>query len=157
MRLGLQFSSGLFVLAAFSTIGNAADVTVGTVTAHAGQKTTGFFTVPAGSDSGAEIPVIIINGAKPGPILGLISGSHGTEYGSIVALPKLAQAINPAELSGTLIILPLVNVASFLQKVPHRNPIDNKGMNNYPGKSDGSQSERIVAAVYNQVINNVTT
>lgn len=152
MRLDLQLSSGLFILAAFCTIGKAADVTVGTVTAHAGEKATGFLKVPAGSDAGTDIPVIIIHGAKPGPILGLISGSHGTEYGSIVALPKLAQAMNPGELSGTLVILPLVNVASFLQKVPHRNPIDNRGMNGYPGRSDGTQSERAVSAIYDQVI-----
>ena len=98
------------------------------------------------------MPVIVINGAKAGPVLSLISGSHGTEYGSIVALPKLAQTIDPGELSGTVVILPLVNVASFLQKVPHRNPIDNRGLNNYPGKADGSQSERAVAAIYEQVI-----
>jgi predicted deacylase len=152
MHLDLQLSSGLLVLWSFCMIGKAGDVTVGTVTAHPGETATGFLKVPAGSDAGTDIPVIIINGSKPGPILGLISGSHGTEYGSIVALPKLAHATNPAELSGTVVILPLVNVASFLQKVPHRNSIDNRGMNGYPGKSDGTQSERAVSAIYEQVI-----
>lgn len=152
MRPSLHVSSGLVAILAMGVSARAADVTVGTATAHPGQKVTGFLKIAAGSDAGADLPVIVINGAKPGPVLSLISGSHGTEYGSIVALPQLAQATDPAQLSGTVVILPLVNVASFLQKVPHRNPVDNRGMNNYPGKADGTQSERIVAAIYEQVI-----
>jgi len=133
-------------------IGWSADVTIGSATAHAGQKANGFIRIQAGSDAGTDIPVIVINGSKPGPTLSLISGSHGTEYGSIVALPKLAQLVDAKDISGTVVILPLVNVPSFLEKVPHRNPVDRKGMNNYPGKADGTQSERAVAAVLSQVI-----
>jgi predicted deacylase len=142
----------LLSLVVAPVIGWSADVTIGTATAHAGQKATGFIRVQAGSDAGTDIPVIVINGSKPGPVVSLISGSHGTEYGSIVALPKLAQLIDAKDISGTVIILPLVNVPSFLEKVPHRNPVDRKGMNNYPGKPDGTQSERAVAAIFNQVI-----
>src|SRR5580658_7683958 len=131
----------------------AADVTVGTATAHAGQKVTGFIQVPAGVDAGANIPVIVINGAKPGPKLAIVAGAHGTEYASIIALEKLARAINAADLSGTLIILPLVNLASFAQKVPHLNPVDGKNMNRmYPGKADGTQSERASWAIAKQVV-----
>ena len=45
-----------------------------------------------------------------------------------------------------------MNVASYLQKVVHVNPVDHKGVGGYPGKVDGTQSERIAFAVYNQVI-----
>ena len=131
---------------------NAADVTVGTAAAHPGQKSNGVLRIAAGSDAAADIPVIVINGAKPGPTLSLISGSHGTEYGSIVALPQLAQMLDPNEMSGAVIILPLVNVPSFLEKVPHRNPVDRKGMNSYPGMVDGTQSERVTAGIFTQVI-----
>src|SRR5450755_3306982 len=62
------------------TTASAADVTVGTATAHAGQRATGFIQVPAGVDAATNIPVIIINGSKPGPKLALVAGSHGTEY-----------------------------------------------------------------------------
>jgi len=82
-----------------------------------------------------------------------VAGSHGTEYASIIALEKLAQRIEPAELSGSLTIVPLVNVASFQQKVPHVNPIDGKGMNRlFPGKADGTQTERALWAVGKQVV-----
>ena len=127
---------------------HAADLRVGTATAHSGQRGTGFIEVAAGVDAPAKIPVIVVNGAAAGPKLALVAGSHGTEYASIVALTKLAQSIDPSQVSGALIIVPLVNHTSFLQKVPHLNPIDNKNMNRlYPGKPDGTQTERISWAV----------
>src|ERR1039458_10744756 len=79
---------------------DAADVTVGTATAHPGSRANGYLRVAAGADAAAEIPVIVINGAKPGPTLALVAGAHGTEYASIIALHKLAQLADPAALSG---------------------------------------------------------
>jgi len=94
-----------------------------------------------------------VNGAKPGPVLALASGAHGTEYASIIALEKLIPALSPAELSGTVVILPLVNIPSFEQKVPHVNPIDNKSMNRfYPGKADGTQTERASFLITKEVV-----
>ncbi len=129
-----------------------ADVTVGTATAKTGQRATGFIQIPAGVDAGTNIPVIVINGAKPGPKLVIVAGAHGTEYASIIALEKLGHT-NPADLSGTLIVLPLINLASFAEKVPHVNPVDGKNMNRmYPGKADGTQTERASWAIAHQVI-----
>ena len=130
-----------------------ADVTVGTATAHVGERATGFIQVPGGVDAPTSIPVIIIHGAKAGPKLALAAGSHGTEYASIIALEKLAQSVSPAALSGTLIIVPLINMASFAQKAPHLNPVDGKNMNRmYPGKPDGTQTERALWAIGRQVV-----
>jgi predicted deacylase len=134
-------------------IAAAADFTVGSATAPSGQKATGSIAVPAGVDAATNIPVIVVNGAKPGPVLALVAGSHGTEYASILALQKLAQAADPAVLSGTLIVVPLMNIASFAQKVPHVNPVDGKNMNRfYPGKADGTQTERVSWAIGKQVV-----
>src|SRR5216684_8495871 len=123
-------------------------LTVGTAIAVTGQAVTGFIEVSAGSDVGTNIPVAVIRGPKPGPTLALVAGAHGTEYASIIALEKLIQELDPAEISGTVIVVPLVNIASFEQKVPHLNPVDGKSMNRlYPGKADGTQTERISWAV----------
>ena len=126
---------------------------VGTASAAPGQKATGYLEVPAGVDAATNIPVIVINGAKPGPILALVSGAHGTEYASIIALEKLIPALDPAQLSGTVVLLPLVNIPSFEQKVPHVNPIDNKSMNRfYPGKADGTQTDRVSYLITKEVV-----
>jgi predicted deacylase len=138
-----------------STFGvmSAEQVTVGTAAAAPGQRATGVIAVPAGVDAAMDIPVIVINGANPGPKLALLAGAHGTEYASIIALEKLAETIDPAALSGTLIVVPLLNVASFLEKVPHLNPVDGKNMNRlYPGKADGTQTERALWGITKQVL-----
>ena len=140
-------------LALMVSLCGAADFTVGTATARPGQKATGFIQTPAGVDAATDIPVIVVHGAKPGPALALVAGAHGTEYASVIALERLAQSSDPPALSGTLIIVPLLNVASFLQKVPHLNPIDGKNMNRlYPGKPYGTQTERALWAITKQVL-----
>ena len=126
---------------------------VGTASANLGQKATGTIEVPAGSDAALSIPVAVVHGAKSGPVLALVAGAHGTEYTSIIALEKLIGMLNPSEISGTVIIVPLINIQSFEQKVPHVNPVDKKSMNRfYPGKMDGTQTERASYLITKQVV-----
>ena len=126
---------------------------VGSIVSLPGRTVTGFLDVPAGVDEGTRIPVAIIQGTKPGPVLALVAGSHGTEYASIIALEKLIEELDPAKVAGTVIILPLVNIASFEQKVPHVNPVDHKSMNRfYPGKPDGTQTERASWLITREVV-----
>lgn len=149
-RIVLPIFAGLVALPAHAQQPN---FTVGTATAAPGQKATGFIEVPAGVDAATNIPVVVIHGAKRGPVLALVTGAHGTEYASIIALEKLIPRLDPAEISGSVIILPLVNLASFEQKVPHVNPVDNKSMNRmYPGKADGTQTERASWLITRQVV-----
>src|SRR2546426_397988 len=144
----------LFVLAVVgSGAACAAGNTIGTAPPRPGQKAKGFLKMPAGADAGTEIPVIVVNGAKPGPALALLSGAHGTEYASILALEKLAQSGDFADLAGALMVVPLINVASFREVVPHLNPVDGKNMNRmYPGRAEGTQTERASWAITKQVI-----
>ncbi|MBP1778549.1 MAG: Succinylglutamate desuccinylase/aspartoacylase [candidate division NC10 bacterium] len=80
-------------------------------------------------------------------VLALVAGAHGTEYASVIALERLIGQLDPARLSGTVIIVPLVNLASFGQKVAHVNPIDGKSMNRmYLGTMDGTQTDRCGSA-----------
>src|SRR5439155_533964 len=127
--------------------------TVGTATAAPGQKAYGTIEVPAGVDAALSIPVVVAHGAKPGPVLALVSGAHGTEYASIIALEKVIERIDPAALSGTVIVVPLLNINSFEKKVPHVNPIDNKSMNRfYPGNISGTQTERALFMMTKEVV-----
>ena len=143
----------MLALASLAAAQDRATFTVGSATAARGQKATGVIEVPAGSDAGTSIPVAVFHGAKPGPVLALVSGAHGTEYASIIALEKLIGLLNPAEISGTVIIVPLVNIPSFERKVPHLNPVDGKSMNRmYPGKMDGTQTDRASYLITKQVV-----
>jgi hypothetical protein len=127
--------------------------TVGSATAARGQKTTGVIDVPSGIDTATSIAVAVLHGSRPGPVLALVAGAHGTEYASIIALEKMISLLNPTEISGTVIVVPLVNVQSFERKVPHVNPIDGKSMNRmYPGKMDGTQTDRASYLITKQVV-----
>ncbi len=126
---------------------------VGSATARRGEVAYGELRVPRAQDAAASIPVAVIHGAKPGKVVAFVAGSHGTEYASSVALSRLIAQIDPAKLSGTVIVLPLLNVASFEQMTVHVNPIDGKGMNaNYPGSSSGTQTQRALALVSSAVV-----
>ncbi len=126
---------------------------VGTASAARGQRALGALNVPAGSDPATEIAVAVINGAKPGPALAIVSGLHGTEYASIIAVERLIDAVDPAQLAGTLILVPLANVGSFEQMVPHVNPVDNKSMNRFfPGRANGTQTERASYVMTREVV-----
>ena len=90
---------------------------------------------------------------RPGRCSPSSPGAHGTEYSSILAVEKLIQVLDPAQISGTVILVPLVNVASFEQKIAHVNPVDNKSMNRfYPGKADGTQTERASFLMTKEVV-----
>src|SRR5262245_50088080 len=145
----------LLVIAAPLTVAQdtRATFSVGSATATRGQTVRGVIKVPAGVDAGYDIAVAVVHGARPGPVLAIVAGSHGTEYASIVAVARLIDAVDPAQLAGTLILVPLVNVASFERMVPHVNPVANKNRNRfYPGTPAGSQTERASHAITKEVI-----
>jgi uncharacterized protein len=145
---------GMPDVAAAAPQGDAhATFTVGTATATRGKKALGVLKVPAGSDAGYDMPVAVIHGARPGPVLAVASGAHGSEYASILAVERLIDTVNPAELSGTLVLLPLINVPSFEKITPHVNPTDNKSMNRfYPGDPNGTQTDRASFLVTREVV-----
>lgn len=146
-------SSAILLLFPLFAPAQASPFSVGTATAAPSQKATGYLEVPAGIDAATNIPVVVINGKNPGPVLALVSGAHGTEYTSIIAIEKLIDLLDPAQITGTVILVPLVNIQSFEQKVPHVNPVDHKSMNRfYPGKADGTQTERASFLITKQVV-----
>jgi predicted deacylase len=127
--------------------------TVGTASAARGQTATGVISVPPGNDAGYDIPVAVVNGTRPGKVLALAAGSHGTEYASIIALERLIQELDPREISGTVIIVPLINPASFEKIVPHLNPVDGKNMNRFfPGSMQGTQTDRASFVITREVV-----
>jgi len=129
------------------------DITVGSATAAPGKTAYGLIAVPAGSDSALNVPVAVIRGAKPGRTVAFVAGSHGTEYASIVAMQRLIPRIDATRLAGTVIVVPLINIASIEQMTPHMNPIDRKSLNgNYPGDANGTQSQRALFAITHEVV-----
>jgi predicted deacylase len=85
--------------------------------------------------------------------LALIAGNHGYEYPPILALQKLRARWRPNQLSGAVILVHVANMPSFLGRTVYFSPIDQKNLNRvYPGKKEGSVSERIAYAITTEVI-----
>jgi uncharacterized protein len=127
--------------------------TVGSASAQRGTTAMGAIAVPAGSDSALNIPVAVIHGARPGPTIAFVAGSHGTEYSSIIAMQRLIPRIDATKLAGTVIVVPIINIPSWTSMAPHINPVDRKGMNSsYPGDSSGTQTQRALAMITSQVV-----
>lgn len=146
----------LFVFSFFIVIPASCQKTlkVGGMTTSSGEIKSGFISVPAGSD-GPEIliPITVVNGKKKGPVLALTAGIHGYEYPPILALQRLRQKLDPAQISGTVIMVHIVNMPSFLKRTIYYNPYDWKNQNRvFPGKIDGTMTERIAFQVTNEVL-----
>jgi predicted deacylase len=132
--------------------------TIGPVTAAPGTSATGTLQVPAaGGDQGTTLPISIIQGARPGPVLVLTAGVHGQEYAPILALQRVLASVDPKTLSGTLILVHVTNMPSYLARTIYYSPADGKNLNRvFPGKADGTLSERIADVLTRQVIERAT-
>jgi predicted deacylase len=105
------------------------------------------------ADAGTQIPITTIQGSRPGPTLALIAGNHGYEYPPILALQRLRGTIDPERLSGTVLMVLVANMPSFLGRTVYFSPVDGKNLNRvYPGRQDGTVSERIAYAITREVI-----
>jgi predicted deacylase len=125
---------------------------VGEIVAQPGQQASGWLVVPDAVDPGTRIPVSLFNGAKPGPLLALIAGTHGSEYTSIVALQRVRARLDPARLAGSVILVHMANPTTFYGRRIYFGP-DGKNLNRvYPGQADGTLSQRIAYAITTQVI-----
>ena len=148
----------LLLLAAARPALAQAPFTAGPVTAAPGTIAAGAIAVPAAAgDAGTTIPLTIINGAAAGPVLALIAGTHGMEYVPIVALQRLRDRIDPRTLAGTVVMVHVANMPSFLGRTIYYSPVDGKNLNRvYPGKAGGTISERIADAITREVIARAT-
>lgn len=111
-------------------------------------------TIPIASGKESTfIPITIFHGTQDGPTLGITAGVHGYEYPPIMAAQQLIEQINVDQLTGTIIIVQIANVPSFLQRSPFVNPIDGKNLNRvFPGDALGTMTEQIAEIITTQVI-----
>jgi predicted deacylase len=126
---------------------------IGTATAGPGEIASGQLEIPAGSDGATRVPLTIARGRKAGPTLALIAGTHGSEPAPIIALQRVRAQVDPAALSGTLLLVHVANLPSFLGRTVYYSPVDRRNLNRvYPGRADGTVSERIAFAITNEII-----
>ncbi len=96
-------------------------------------------------------PVLVVNGASPGPTLCLTAAVHGDELNGIEMVRRVLHEIDPEKLSGTIIGVPIVNVQGFRRG--SRYLPDRRDLNRYfPGRANGSAAARIAHSFFTHVI-----
>jgi N-alpha-acetyl-L-2,4-diaminobutyrate deacetylase len=106
----------------------------------------GFLRLPYSRDDSAwgsvMIPIAVVRGG-PGPTALLVGGNHGDEYEGPLALFELARTLDPAAVSGAVVIVPALNTPAF-RAGTRTSPIDGGNLNrSFPGSPTGSVTEKI--------------
>ncbi len=126
---------------------------IGDVRAARGTRASGWLAIPARGDSGTRIPISIVHGATAGPTLALVAGTQGGKVAPIVAMHRLLDQVDARTLRGTLIVVHVANMPAFHARSAYRGPWDGKNGNRvYPGRVDGSVTERIAATIVREVV-----
>lgn len=101
------------------------------------------------------IYVHVINGSRPGPTLALLSTLHGSEWGSIEIIRRLIQEMDPSEVSGTVLAVPVGNPVA-LQMLTRNTPdeSDAPDLNRvFPGHNTWI-AEQLAAMITESVLKN---
>jgi predicted deacylase len=95
--------------------------------------------------SGRELflPLHRLEGRSAGPTLGLSAVVHGDEPLTNEIVRRVLAEVDPAELRGTILAVPVANPLAF-ESLTRHTPIDQLDMNrNFPGSPNGWLSEQI--------------
>lgn len=93
-----------------------------------------------GLGSPIAVPLIVARGKEDFPILGLTAAVHGNELNGIPVIQRLFNEIDVADLKGTIVGVPVVNIPSFIRKKRRFN--DGVDLNHImPGKENGNVSQ----------------
>lgn len=88
------------------------------------------------------IPICVVANGD-GPTALLTGGNHGDEYEGPAALFELARKLDPAVVSGRVIIVPALNYPAF-RAGTRTSPIDRGNLNrSFPGRPDGTVTQKI--------------
>ncbi|MDJ0813468.1 MAG: succinylglutamate desuccinylase/aspartoacylase family protein [Woeseiaceae bacterium] len=96
-------------------------------------------------------PVLVLNGAYPGPTLCLTAAVHGDELNGIEMVRRVMHDLDPGKVSGAVIGIPIVNVQGFRRG--SRYLPDRRDLNRYfPGNPNGSAAARIAHSFFANVV-----
>src|SRR5918995_1007303 len=84
-----------------------------------------------------NLPIMGLNGQRPGPRLWLSAVVHGDELNGLEIVRRVLEVVRPRQLAGTLLAVPVVNV--FGMGTETRYLPDRRDLNrSFPGSAKGS-------------------
>jgi predicted deacylase len=117
-----------------------------------GQRATRVVDVSLGEVS-VPMPVIAVNGAGDGPRVAITGGIHGAEYVAIEAARRVGMSVVPAELRGSLVVVPIANTISYHRRAIYTSGLDDQNLNRvFPGDPNGSPSEKLADWLFRTIM-----
>jgi hypothetical protein len=98
-----------------------------------------------------DVPITVVHGPQSGPVLCLTGAIHGDELNGVEVIRRVLGALDATELVGTVIGVPIVNLAGFSRG--SRYLPDRRDLNRFfPGNPTGSSASRIAHDFFTQVV-----
>ena len=121
----------------------------------AGAKLETALEVPAGPDSAAlPLTLLVARGRRDGPTVAVLGGVHGDEYEGIAASGRLWRDVDPTQLAGMLVVVPVASPHAHAAGA-RVSPVDGLDLaRTFPGSAVGSVTERIAHVLAERVITN---
>ena len=109
-------------------------------------KQQGFLQIPYSHNLGGwanvMIPITVVSAGK-GPTALILGGNHGDEYQGQIAAMNLARELDPAWVSGRIILIPSLNFPAA-RAATRLSPLDGMNLNRaFPGDAEGPVTSQI--------------
>jgi hypothetical protein len=101
------------------------------------------------------MPIHVFRGASAGPVLLVCGAIHGDEINGIEIIRRVVDQIEPEQLGGTLIAVPIVNIYGFIsqsQYLPGNTDLNRA----FPGGKDGPFASRVAYLFTNEIVRHCT-
>jgi predicted deacylase len=127
-------------------------ITIGSTAVRPGQRVT--VDLPIArlyTDTSLHMPVKVIRGRRPGPVLFVSAAIHGDELNGVEIIRRLLRRKALSSLRGTLLAVPIVNVHGFIDQsryLPDRRDLNRS----FPGSARGSIAARLANTFLEQIV-----
>ncbi|PLX99465.1 MAG: succinylglutamate desuccinylase [Desulfuromonas sp.] len=98
------------------------------------------------------LPVQIVHGKRPGPVMFVCAAVHGDEINGVEVIRRLMNSRSLRYLRGTLLAVPVANPFGFIQRA--RYLPDRRDLNrSFPGTKKGSLAGRLAHLFMSEIVN----
>ena len=97
------------------------------------------------------LPVHVLHGSQPGPTMFVSAAVHGDELNGVEIIRRVLRTIQPGNIRGTLLCVPIVNAYGFIGRsryLPDRRDLNRS----FPGSANGSLGARLANLLLTEVV-----
>lgn len=97
------------------------------------------------------LPIHVLHGSRPGPTMFISAAIHGDELNGVEIIRRVLRAVQPGNISGTLLCVPVVNAFGFIGRsryLPDRRDLNRS----FPGSAQGSLAGRLAHLFLKEVV-----